>query len=98
MLITSLRKQAGIANYLGKADKAISILEKCSSISGEDSTNLSVVYKNWQHLAWSYRLLGRWDESIELNKKAFDLIQKNEPVDKWEVMKAHIYLETVILQ
>ena len=92
MQINSLRKQAGIANYLGQADKAIAILEKCSSISGEENSSPSVIYKNWQHLAWSYRLLGRWDDAIELNKKAFDLIQKNEPIDKWEVMKAHIYL------
>jgi len=92
MLINSLRKQAGIANYLGQADKAISILEKCGSISNEENTSASVTYKNWQHLAWAYRLLGRWDEAIELNEKAFDLIQKNTPVDKWEVMKAHIYL------
>lgn len=93
MLSNSLRKRAGIANYLGKATEAINLLEnvKLLNVDFEDISPI-VRYKNWQHLAWSYRLLGRWEEAIDLNNKALELIQQQDPIDKWEVMKAHIYL------
>jgi transcriptional regulator with XRE-family HTH domain len=86
-----IRRIAGVYNYIGQADKALNDLKECKEIF-EKTEYRKGLYKTWQHEAWSYRLLGKWDDAIDLNKKALDQINSEVDIDKWELMKAHYFL------
>jgi tetratricopeptide (TPR) repeat protein len=89
-----LRKTAGVYLYQGRPDRALPLIDRSIRMSqgeGDGEQYVEGTYRGWQHQAWAYDILGRWDEATQLCEDAVDLVESHT-TDEWELAKAHRYL------